>query len=456
MIDPKNNLPDEMSDDPSTLNDELNRLVDIFEEDSNTRRITPEQLAAIHEASKAEEVPVEIDEEPDDELDDIEERDYRPIRFSRSGRLGCLGGLMYAVFIICLSVVLACAGWMAACDVLALNKEEATAVIEIPEDSFIEKEVDIYDEDGEVIGRETLLVADIDYVSRALKDSGIIEYPALFKLFAMLSSADEKINPGSYSLSSRYDYRAIVKNLEYSTAERETTKITFPEGYTMAQIFEKLEEENVCSAQSLYDAAANYDFKFEFLDESTIGDDSRLEGYIFPDTYDFYIGEQPSSVISKFLNAFHSKVASDPDISKQCENLGISFYEAITIASMIEKEAADSFERGKIASVIYNRLNANMTLGIDATILYIHPEYDGGVDIPQDILSEDSPYNTHIYTGLTPTPICNPGLESIRAALEPDSTDYYYYALDAETENHRFFTNYNEFLAFVETQDYGA
>lgn len=451
MIDPKNT-------DRSPENEEDSRLVDVFEDEGNTRRITPEELAAIHEirsdSSEASEAEEDIYE---DDVDEIEERDYRPIRFSRSGRLGCLGGMMYAVFIICLSVVLACAGWMAACDVLALNKDEGTVTISLPEESFIEKEVDVYDDDGKVIGSKTIMVADVDYVAQVLKDSGVIEYPGLFKLFAKVSSADKKIDAGTYSLSTKWlDYRAIVKNLEESAAIREVTTLTFPEGYTMAQIFSKLEEEGVCSVEDLYDAAANYDFKFDFLEGTELGDASRLEGYVFPNTYEFYLGEQPSSVISKFLNAFHYQVASDDNLKVQCDNLGITFREAVIIASMIEKEAADSFERPQIASVIYNRLNANMTLGIDATILYVHPEYTGGVDIPADILSEDSPYNTHLYTGLTPTPICNPGLESIKAALSPDSTGYYYYALDAETGSHRFFANYSEFNAFVETQNYGA
>ena len=95
-----------------------------------------------------------------------------------------------------------------------------------------------------------------------------------------------------------------------------------------------------------------------------------------------------------------------------------------------------------------------MNLGIDATILYEYPEYEGGLNIPENIRNADSPYNTSLYTGLPPTPICNPGIASINAALQPASTGYYYYALDTSTGAHRFFTNYNEFQAFTATQDY--
>lgn len=230
------------------------------------------------------------------------------------------------------------------------------------------------------------------------------------------------------------------------------TTLTFPEGYTMRQIFEKLEENGVCSAEKLYEAAASFNYSFSFLEESESGDAIRLEGYLFPDTYDFYLGEQASSVINKFLSALHYRITAD--MLKQCENLGLSFKEAMTIASMIEKEAANDEERATIASVIYNRLKAGMPLGIDATILYEYPDYTGGLNIPEEIRQSASPYNTGINTGLPPTPICNPGIASIKAALQPESTGYYYYALNTETGTHRFFTNYEEHAAFVATQNY--
>lgn len=413
-------------------------LVDIFDEaDKNTDP----------EAAKNDNVEASSYYE-----DELEERDYRPIRFSRSGRLGCLGGIMYATFILCISVALACFAWMAACDVLALNKGDTKMSIVLSDEYFTEEEVDIFDDDGNKVGTETMLLADISAVSQLLRDSGIIEYPWLFKIFAQVSNADKKIDPGTYELSTRYDYRALVKNLQKATAAKEIREgVTFPEGYTMDQIFNKLEAEGVCSVADLYEAAANYHYDFSFLDDSTLGDARRLEGFIFPNTYDFYVGESASSVISKFLNTFHKQLYAD--MYQLCDNLGITFYDAVKIASMIEKEAANDEERAVIASVIFNRLRVGMTLGIDATILYEHPEHVG-VQIPTEILQEDSPYNTHIYTGLPPTPICNPGLASLEAALHPASTSYYYYALDTETGTHKFFHNYNDFQNFINTQDY--
>ena len=414
-------------------------LVDIFDEEE-TRRF---RLSDLETA------------QPDDGLEEdyqLEERDYRPIRFRRDGRTGCLGGLMYAAFVICISIILACAGWMAACDVLALNKDPLTAAVTLPKDVFSPKEVDVKDYTGKVTGTRVVDAADIDYVADALKDAGIIEYKSLFKLFARFSHADVKMDPGTYVLNTELDYRAIVKNMQVGTASMVVTTITFPEGMTMAQIFEKLEKEGVCSADDLYKAAAEFNYSFRFLENVETGDAARLEGFIFPNTYDFYQGEQPSSVINKFLTALHSRITAD--MWKQIETRGTTFRDTVIVASMLEKEAANDAERATIASVIYNRIAAGMPLGIDSTILYVHPDYEGGVDLPAEYLTEESPYNTRINPGLPPTPICNPGMASIQAALNPMQTDYYYYALDAEEGVHKFFRDYNSFTAFVAEQNY--
>ena len=414
-------------------------LVDIFEEEE-TRRFRPADLEP--EPRKA---------DPEDEFQ-LEERDYRPIRFRRDSRTGCLGGLMYATFVICISIILACAGWMAACDVLALNKEPVTAAVTLPKDIFSPKEVEVKDRSGKVTGTRKVSAADMDYVADALKDAGIIEYKSLFKLFAKFSHADIKLDPGTYVLNTELDYRAIVKNLQVGTASMVVTTITFPEGMTMAQIFAKLEQEGVCSAEELYKAAANFNYSFRFLENVGTGDAARLEGFIFPNTYDFYQGEQPSSVINKFLTALHSRITAD--MWKEIESRGSTFRETVIVASMLEKEAANDAERALIASVIYNRIAAGMPLGIDSTILYVHPDYTGGVDLPAEYLTEESPYNTRLNAGLPPTPICNPGMASIQAALNPMQTDYYYYALDAQEGVHKFFNDYNSFSAFVAEQNY--
>ena len=198
------------------------------------------------------------------------------------------------------------------------------------------------------------------------------------------------------------------------------------------------------------DAAANYKFNYGFLENIPEGDASRLEGFLFPDTYQFYVGEQASSVINKFLVVFYNKLSAD--MINQAGNLGMSIREVVNVAAMIEKEAANDEERGLIASVIYNRINAGMPLGIDATILYAYPDHEGAPTA--EMIAADSPYNSRLYTGLPPTPICCPGLASLNAALNPESTNYYYYALDTASGTHRFFSTAGEHESFVATQNY--
>ena len=396
------------------------------------------------------------EEAPNYTGDETSERDYRPVRQSREYKSGCLGGLMYFVFIVCISVVLACFAWMAASDALALNQESFTAIVSLPSSAFNTKTVDTYDEDGNLTGTERVSSADIEYVSTALKEAGLIEYKWLFEFFCRISHADTKVTPGNYELKSTYDYRALISNMRAGSGAAMTISVTLPEGYSMHQIFKRLEENEVCSYDALMEAAANYKYNYSFLEGMEGGDASRLEGFLFPDTYEFYVGMQASSAINKFLERFHYVLTAD--ILKQASDRGLTLQQAVTIASLIEKEAAVDpdngvDERRLVASVIYNRLEAGMPLGLESSILYLYPEHEGAPS--GEMLGVDSPYNTLTHTGLPPTPICNPGMDTLRAALDPETTGYYYFTLDTETGTHRFFTNIDDFNAFVATQNYG-
>ncbi|HIR86066.1 MAG TPA: endolytic transglycosylase MltG [Candidatus Limivicinus faecipullorum] len=382
--------------------------------------------------------------------DEESERDYHPVRQSHEYHSGCMGGIMYFVFIACVSVVLACLAWMAASDMLALNKDEFTAVVTLPMSIFSSETVDTYDEEGNKTGTERVTYADMDYVTDALKEAGLIEYKWLFNVFCKISTASEKVSPGEYELKSTFDYRALIQNMRAGSASTVTVDVTLPEGFTMRQIFQRLEEMNVCSYDELMESAANDKFNYSFLEGMEEGDATRLEGFLFPDTYEFYVGMQASSAINKMLETFYYKQTAD--MLKQASDMNMSMREIVNVASLIEKEAANDAERALIASVIYNRIYAGMQLGIDASVLYEYPDHEGAPTA--EMLQTDSPYNTRIRTGLPPTPICNPGMASITAALNPESTGYYYYALDTATGEHRFFTNETEFNNFVATQDY--
>jgi UPF0755 protein len=197
--------------------------------------------------------------------------------------------------------------------------------------------------------------------------------------------------------------------------------------------------------------AANYDFDYSFLSRSTLGDRHRLEGFLFPDTYKFYVNDEPQRVIDKFLSNFKSRFSDE--YMERAGELGYSVRQVLTIASMIEREAADDDERDMIASVIYNRLrdpDSFPYLQIDATIYYAIEET--GEEFSLDI---DSPYNTYTSTGLPPGPICSPGNASIRAALYPQDTDYYYYALSV-SGYHEFFSYQSAFEEFINSEDFGG
>jgi len=437
--------------------DKINEIFRIHDEQVNSEALPAEPEKKERKKKKAEkkagekQAAVKTTEKPAPEAGDGEPaQDKRAIHQNREYHTGCMGGIMYFVFITCVGVILACLAWMSASDMLALNKEEFTAVVSLPMSIFQSETVDTFDEDGNKTGTKRVTHADMDYVTNALKDAGLIEYKWLFSAFCEMSKASEKVSPGEYELKSTFDYRALVQNMRAGSASTVTINVTLPEGFSMRQIFEKLEENDVCTVEELMESAANDKFNYSFLEGSEEGDASRLEGFLFPDTYEFYVGMQASSAINKMLETFHYKQTAD--MLNQANNLGMTMRQVVNLASLIEKEAADDTERAQISSVIYNRLNAGMPIGIDASILYAYPDHEGAPTA--EMLQSDSLYNTRIHTGLPPTPICSPGLASINAALFPASTSYYYYALDTATGTHRFFTNETEFNNFVATQDY--
>lgn len=363
---------------------------------------------------------------------------------------GLAGGALYFLFVISVSIILACLAWAAATDVLGFKSSDTVAQITLDKDRFTYKEVKVTDDDGNIKTKK-IHYADMSYVADQLKDNGIIKYKWLFKLFGSVYNADEKIDPGTYELKAIYDYKALVKKMTSGSAAMVTKKITFPEGYTMRQIFKKLNDEGVCDYDELMDAAANSTFNYSFLEGTEKGDANRLEGFLFPDTYEFYEGMPAATAINKLLEVFHYKMTAE--MLEWQEESGYTMREIVTIASMIEKEAANDTEQYTIASVIYNRLKKDWPLQIDSTTLYEYPDHEGAPTA--EMLAKDSPYNTRISKGLPPSPICSPGITSIRAALQPSSTNYMYYALNTATGQHEFFKTADAFNAFVATQNYG-
>ena len=348
-----------------------------------------------------------------------------------------LGIVLWIVIVGASSAICAGVGWMLANDFCAFNKDYLEATVEISPDWFTETEVK--QDDGTT---ETVSTVDIAKVAAELKENNLIEYSWFFRLFSVFYHSDTKIKPGTYTLNTDMDYMALVRGMR-STGLAETVDVTIPEGYSVQQIIDLLAEKGVGSVEDLTETAENHVFdKYAFVDNENLGSITRLEGYLYPDTYNFYVGGDVTLAFNSMLSNFNNKVYLNEDLTSLFDASEYSFQEIITIASLIEKET-DGTDRDKIASVIYNRLeNAGETayyLQIDAALVYA-----AGRQITQeDYATLDSPYNLYTHTGLPPTPIGNPGIDAIKAALQPAETDYYYYVLGADGK-HVFSTTLSE------------
>ena len=327
--------------------------------------------------------------------------------------------------------------WVCAADVLAFGREDHEVVVSITEDD------------------------NMDTIIEKLQQGGLIRYPWLFEIYADLSHAEEDIELGTFTLNTNYDYHALVNELSSSGSKVEVT-VQIPEGYNCRQIFALLEEKGVASVSALEEFAANGELSsYWFLDGVERGDKYCLEGFLFPDTYKFYQNGGAEHAITKLLNAFNNKFNQDLQDAltalnnrladtmrgngksdEYVVNNMLSLREVIIVASLIEKESASGAESPNIASVIYNRLydwgSTPRYLNIDAAIVYVTGN-NTNIDT-----SYDSPYNTYLNTGLTPTPISNPGMSSIEAALKPADTNYYYYVLNPEAGTHVFASTIDE------------
>lgn len=289
---------------------------------------------------------------------------------------------------------------------------------------------------------------DLDSIAEKLKTAGAIEKEWLFKFYCRFSHSENYFDPGVYNINLTYDYHALVNNLMAGAANRETTTVMVMEGLDCFELFDLLEENGVCSRRDLEEAAANFEFEYSFLEDRPYGDINRLEGYLFPDTYQFYLNDEPENVLDKLLDNFDDKM--DDEMMELVNASGYSLHEILSMAAIIEGEAANDSERADVASVMYNRIHnwEVPLLGMDSTVFYAAKLT--GEEFSTDL---DSPYNTYVHPGLPVGPICNPGMNSILAALKPNSTDYFYFATAKDGLN-RFFEKESDFLNFVNSEEY--
>jgi UPF0755 protein len=269
-----------------------------------------------------------------------------------------------------------------------------------------------------------------------LEERNIVDNAFLFRLFVEQEGKEGSLIPGSYLMKTGSEYGDVLSTIT-AGAPVVTYEFTIPEGYTAKQVIEKIAAEiPFVKYEELKKVEDISNYNYEFLKES-----STLEGFLFPKTYEITIDYTAKNIIEMMLAQYQMETGG-LDYSYAQEK-GMSNYDILKIASMIEREAYIPEERALISAVIHNRLDIDMKLDIDAILCYYLDKWDEGLN--NDDKNTDSPYNTYMYAGLPPTPICNPGIASIDAALHPSDVDYLYFVVtDSEKHIHSFSSNLQE------------
>ncbi len=417
------NIPEEISDVKSenTLHsDETSALEDksdinsIIEEYSEYEDKKAAENTDSPKSTDRSEVDVSEFSEDDEFEDEPEEkRQPKPKKKKRkkkgNGRL--IFGLIMTAIIVAVAVFCAAFVLKFARDFVGIGKSSVEVVVEIPMNSG------------------TADIADI------LVDEGIIDSTYFFRFYSRVKGSDGTFVAGSHVLSPDMSYENIVHELQQGAVDtRESVDITFPEGIDLLDAAQKLEENNVCSASDFIREFNNSSFGFDFekLVKVSAMKFYKMEGYLFPDTYTFYVEEDPKIVVKKIYRNFETRIT--PDIYARMDDLGLEFEEMLTMASMVQAEASSVYDMKRVASVFRNRLadpDNYPLLQSDPTRKYVEEVIKPNIEFPSKEMFKA--YNTYEGAGLPPGPICNPGLDAINAVLYPADTDYYYFCANVDT-----------------------
>lgn len=281
---------------------------------------------------------------------------------------------------------------------------------------------------------------DADSLSALLHKHGVISEPEFFKIYAEIRVDEwDYFQPGVYKIDTNLDYEDILNFLQGGNETKEEVTVTFPEGLNMLEMAQLLADNEVCSQDDFLNAVNTYDFtNYDVI--AALGDTSgkyyKLEGYLFPDTYNFYKGEDVESVIGKMINNFQDKF--DDDMRAKAASMGMTMDEIVTLASIIQGEAASTSDMYRVSAVLHNRLNFGYEYGVyrlecDSTSCY---PYKNPQAVPETGALSYGNYDTYQIEGLPAGAICNPGLDALKAALSPskeegaDSYLYFCHAAD--------------------------
>jgi UPF0755 protein len=280
----------------------------------------------------------------------------------------------------------------------------------------------------------------LNEIANELVEKRVVKNGWLFKFWAYCNGVDRRIGAGEYTLRTNMWYTDVLKRLE-AKPEKRYFHLVIPEGFNLNQIAQRIDENTPFSAERFLYIAKHFDDfnKYWFFKGEK---PSSLEGYLFPKTYLLKEGMTEGEIVELMLEQFGKEISS-LNLS-QLKERKISISEWVIIASLVEKEVKVSEERPLVAAVIYNRLKKDMPLQMCSTVQYV---LDWKDKLSNEDLKVDSPYNTYLHKGLPPGPICNPGLDSLKAALNPAKVDYLYYVLtDPKRGTHTFTLSYEEFL----------
>lgn len=278
--------------------------------------------------------------------------------------------------------------------------------------------------------------ATADQVAQLLYKNGAIKDIAFFKLYGKLTKAPKTYGGGSYQVTTAMDYEALINSIQSNQNRVDTVKVTFTEGMNALDIAAKLEKNGVCSAKDALSVfnTAKLDGSYDMISAITNTSSRyyKLEGYLFPDTYEFFKNEDPVSVAKKLVSNCNQKLTKQ--MRDKAKEEGYTVDQLVTLASIIQAEAADKDDMYKVSSVLHNRLSSKKVtlqhLDCDSTTFY---PYRRKALIPANMRNTyKSKYDTYTVKGLPAGAICNPGSDAINAALNPTDTDYYYFCHDSK------------------------
>lgn len=281
-------------------------------------------------------------------------------------------------------------------------------------------------------------------IATILKEENLISDELIFKIVLRKNNAEGLLKAGYYTLNTGMTLEEIITAISSGGENRNVVSFTIPEGYEIRHIAEKLSEEDIVDKDRFLELTSNKEhFENEFLFLSQLDEDQSLEGYLFPSTYEIYIGATEEDIIKKMLQEF--EIVYEKSIKEYIDNIELSLDEIVTLASIIEREAKRDDERELISAVFINRLEQGMPLQSCATVQYILGER-------KEVLSDkdtkiESDFNTYIHNGLPPAPIASPGKKSLLAAVNPADVDYLFFRTKEDgTGAHTFTRTYEEHL----------